>query len=89
MADMNNTMVVLRADGSRVSISPTWDAAKAALGGAMIEVVYLGGGAVLLVDEEGLLKSLDVNRDATNIAGFEIVGDAVMVPKEFVTAVLD
>jgi hypothetical protein len=89
MADMNNTMVVIRANGSRGSISPTWDAAKAALGGAMIEVVYLRGGAVLLVDEEGLLKSLDLNIVATNIAGHEIVGDAVMVPKELVTAVLD
>lgn len=89
MADMNNTMVVIKASGARTSISPTWDAAKAALGGAMIEVVRLPGGAVLLVDEEGLLKGLKHNPMASDVARIHIVGPAVLVPSNLVDAVLN
>lgn len=88
MAD-NTKLLVLSTGVSSHEIDPTWDAAQAALCGAMIEVVRLPGGAVLLVDEEGLLKGLKHNPMASDVARIHIVGPAVLVPSNLVTAVLD
>lgn len=87
MAD-NTKLLVLSTGVSSHEIDPTWDAAKAALGGAMIEVIRLPGGAVLLVDEEGLLKGLKHNPMASDVARIHIVGPAVLVPSNLITAVL-
>lgn len=87
MAD-NTKLLVLSTNVLSYEIDPTWDAAKAALGDAMIEVVRLPSGAVLLVDEEGLLKGLKHNPMASDVARIHIVGPAVLVPSNLVTAVL-
>lgn len=39
------------------------------------------GGAVLLVDEEGIPKGLPLNRNASEVAGREIYGDALLLPR--------
>lgn len=42
------------------------------------ELVSLGGGQVMLVNEEGLLRELPQNREATRLAKRLIVGDVLV-----------
>lgn len=50
--------------------------------GGYVEVVYLRDGRIMLVDEEGLLKQLPLNRAASRMAGRPIVGNAVVMPND-------
>ena len=45
--------------------------------GGWIEIVRIGGGEILVVDEEGLCKELPINTTASILAGYTIVGPAV------------
>ena len=50
--------------------------------GGYVEVVYLRDGRIMLVDEEGLLKQLPINRAASLMAGRPIVGNALVMPND-------
>ena len=74
---------VYRTDGQEETINTppkhlSLGDAQRAIGGR-VELVRLGSGRGLLVNEEGLLKRLPLNAKATEIAGQPIVGDAVLV----------
>ena len=62
-------------------VAPTYDEARKYIGG-WIERVNLPNGDALLVDEEGLLKELDVNPEASKVSERFIVGNALLVKKE-------
>lgn len=62
-------------------VAPTYDEAREYIGG-WIERVNLPNGDALLVDEEGLLKELEVNVEASKVSQRFIVGNAVLVKKE-------
>ena len=47
--------------------------------GGYIEVVYLWEGDQMIVNEEGLLQKLDINREASQIAQKLIVGDVIIL----------
>lgn len=42
-----------------------------------IEIVYMKNGRLLIVNEEGLLMNLPPNKQASDIYGHRIVGDAI------------
>jgi hypothetical protein len=70
---------LLKTDGSReldVNIS-TLRRMQEMVGG-YIEFVYVEGNRILIVNEEGLLEGLDHNKQATEISGMPIVGDAIL-----------
>lgn len=46
--------------------------------GGLIQILHTRWGNLLIVDEEGVLKGKTVNLAATEIAGQDIVGDAVL-----------
>jgi hypothetical protein len=50
--------------------------------GGYVEVVRLRDGRIMLVDEEGLLKGLPLNRAASRMAGRPIVGEALVMPDD-------
>lgn len=52
------------------------------LDGGYVEVVTLRSRAILIVDEEGLLKDLPLNNIASLAAARPIFGNAIYVPKE-------
>lgn len=52
--------------------------------GGPIELVHLAQGAIMIVNEEGLLHDLQVNRLASIMAGKQIVGDIVLLTEESV-----
>ena len=56
-----------------------WFAKVQGIVGGYVEPVRLGS-TDLLVNEEGLLQGLPVNRTASMVAGRVIVGNAVLVP---------
>ena len=52
--------------------------------GGYIEPIYLSNGEIMLVDEEGLLKSKERNETASLLSNRGIVGDVVVCSrKEF------
>jgi hypothetical protein len=57
---------------------PTLEEVQSFVGG-IVEVVRLPGGAQLLVNEEGLIYGLPLNKEATQIAGQSIVGNALVL----------
>jgi hypothetical protein len=57
---------------------PTLEEALAIVGG-YVQMITLPNGDQLLVDEEGLLKNLPVNMDATIAANRLIVGPALLL----------
>ena len=61
----------------RSDTPPTLAEAQTAVGG-YVEVVRIDG-RELLVNEEGLLRNLPVNREASALAGQHIVGDVVIL----------
>ena len=54
-------------------------AQKLVAGGGLVELVTLANGDQLLVDEEGLLKQLPLNFEASELAGRPLVGDALLL----------
>ena len=62
--------------------NPTYDEVRDFIGG-YVEGITLSNGDRMYVDEEGLLKPINfLNETASAIAGQEIVGYAVVIPKE-------
>lgn len=47
--------------------------------GGLVELVYLGNGDHLIVNEEGILLGLPRNQEATEIAGQIILGNALIL----------
>lgn len=47
--------------------------------GGLVELIELSDGDQMLVNEEGLLQSLDINGMATLIANRRIVGNAIIL----------
>ena len=70
--------LVIRVNGNEDTIQDLeLDTLQKAVGG-YIELVHIGGGKVLIVDEEGLIKQKPVNYRATEMSGRSIVGDVVL-----------
>ena len=67
---------------------PTFKECYALVGCKLLEVVYLGDGGVMLVDEEGLFNNPVLNPLATLFAGHPIVGTAVLLDKKEAKKVL-
>jgi hypothetical protein len=68
---------------------PTFKECYGLVGCDLLEVVYLGDGSILLVDEEGLFKNPPIlNPLATLFAGHPIVGTAVLLDKREAKKVL-
>ena len=73
---------LIKTDGTQIGIEPKngndfkWEELHELIGG-YIEIVRLGNGEILVVDEEGLCKRLPINLIASLRAGFTIVGPAV------------
>ena len=63
----------------------SYNTLRAAIGGGMVEPVTLISGNMIIVDEEGRMKNMPLNRDATLIVGRQlgvpIVGPMVWIPK--------
>ena len=63
------------------TVGTTLDDLQEAVGG-YIELVYLPDAKIMVVDEEGLLKSYTVNQEASLIAQRAIVGDVVIANQD-------
>ena len=63
---------------SRPEQKPTLESAQSFVGG-LVELVNLNDGSQLLVNEEGMLKSLPLNETATILFG-EIIGQPLHGP---------
>ena len=50
--------------------------------GGYIEPVYLQDGRVALINEEGLLRQLDMNEKASEMTGYLLVGDVLILTQE-------
>lgn len=50
--------------------------------GGYIEFVYLSNGQAMVVNEEGLLKRLPLNRIASTLANQDIVGNVLVFSKD-------
>lgn len=77
-----------KADGSKaVEIQPAngtdfqLEELQKAVGG-YIEIINLGNGMILVVDEEGLCKHKPINLKASFLAGHGVVGDVVYCKSE-------
>ena len=46
--------------------------------GGYIELVYLQGNKIMVVNEEGLIERLPYNHKASKLAGKDIVGDVIV-----------
>lgn len=62
-----------------VNIENTLDALQAAVDGYIETVTLIPGKAVMIVNEEGLLRGMVPNPAASMIAGTKIVGPAIVV----------
>lgn len=60
------------------SVAPSLSEAQDIVGG-YVEPVSLANGDLLLVNEEGLLHSLPLNQEATELARRVIVGPALLI----------
>ena len=78
-----NMAFIINASGNETEVIPKngtnfeLDELQEAIGG-YIELVSLTGGKLLIVDEEGLLKSLPINTKASMLARKPIVGTAIV-----------
>ena len=80
---MPSKAVVFRVDGTKVELDhrPSLKEAQKIVGG-YIELVSVGNGVTLVVDEEGLMKQKPLNKAATDLynqrsPGGLIVGDVI------------
>lgn len=77
--------IVIRANGTEAEVKPkgkrlSLEEMQAAVGG-YIERVTIRGGEIY-VDEEGLLKGLPLNQKASELAGRDLVGNALVLVRE-------
>ena len=59
---------------------PTLEFLQSAVGG-YIEIINVDDGQ-LIVNEEGMIRGLEHNHDASMVAGHPVVGDAVLLKEE-------
>ena len=76
---------VIRADGTSAEIKPkgkklSLEEMQAAVGG-YIERVSVRGGEIY-VDEDGIAKGLPLNQKASEIAGMDLRGNALVLARE-------
>lgn len=64
---------VVGANAGKLTLKQMQDAV-----GGYVELLRLDGSRRLLVNEDGLAMWLDINRDATRLAGRKIVGDVLL-----------
>lgn len=72
-------------DGDREYLEdkhPTLEELQAAVGG-YIETVRIDSKTLMIVDEEGLVKSKTHNRTASMLVGRHIAGDVVVMPESY------
>tara|TARA_R110002050_G_scaffold153039_1_gene280694 strand:- start:49 stop:285 length:237 start_codon:yes stop_codon:yes gene_type:complete len=50
--------------------------------GGYVEALHLPNGDMLLFDEDGKYKELDINIEASKLATIQIVGNAILIPKK-------
>ncbi len=62
-------------------VRPTLAQAEALIGG-FATLVFEQSGMQVLADEEGLMKNLALNTEATELCGVRIVGNAVILTGE-------
>ena len=68
---------------SKLDERPTLEQAQQLVaGGGLVQLVTLANDDQMLVDEEGLLKNLPLNYEATELAGIALVGDALLLQGE-------
>lgn len=75
-------MKALKLEGTtvtQVEIDNTLEALQAAVDGYIEAVTLIPGKAVMIVNEEGLLRGMAQNPIASNVANTQIVGPAVVV----------
>jgi|TARA_R100000935_G_scaffold10727_2_gene21420 hypothetical protein len=76
---LNQMAKLLQADGiTRVGADVSTLESMQKLVGGYIEMVHLNDGQVLVCNEEGLLYGLPFNINASELAGLQIVGDAIL-----------
>jgi hypothetical protein len=73
--------MIIRTVGLFDKVEPTLEQAQSLVGG-YVEKITLPNGDALLINEEGLLKKLELNITATDLAGFPIVGEAILIKKK-------
>ena len=75
-----NKATIARADGTEQALDhrPSLKEAQDIVGG-YIELVSVGGGKTLVVDEEGLLKNKPMNHAGSRLYGGMIVGDIIIL----------
>ena len=67
---------------TKLETVPTFKECYALVGCSLLEIVRLGNGSILLVDEEGLFNApVTVNEIASEMAGTTLVGKAVLLDK--------
>ena len=77
------TAMIYRADGTSEPYDggDTLEEWQAVIGGGYLEAVYLGDN-VMFVDEDGRMKQLPVNSQASVLAQRDIVGDVLFMDRE-------
>jgi hypothetical protein len=76
---------VIRADGTSAEINPkgkklSLEEMQAAVGGYIERVTVRGG--EIYVDEDGIAKGLPLNQKASEIAGMNLRGNALVLARE-------
>lgn len=67
---------------TKLETVPTFKECYALVGCSLLEIVRLGNGSILLVDEEGLFNApVTINEIASEMAGTTLVGKAVLLDK--------
>lgn len=76
---MSNQAVVFRTDGTKEELDhrPSLKEAQEIVGG-YLELVKVGNGVTLVVDEEGLVKHKPLNKTITNLYGQHICGGLIV-----------
>jgi hypothetical protein len=78
--------LLIKADGTFEEVAPVSTAKRPKFKleelqghiGGYVEIIYLRDGRMMLVDEDGRIKKLALNRRATLLASMEIVGDVLV-----------
>ena len=82
---MNKVVLLLRAGGPSETLRPTKKPTLEEMQGwvdgfiAPVSIRYKGRAATMVVNEDGLVRGLPVNPQASELAGFTIVGDAFVL----------
>jgi len=85
----SKTVTIIDVSGATSACEPSFEAVKAALDDAFVTPVTLADGSgTLLVDGDGIAKSLAPNLEASRLAHRHLVGKVAFIPKALVKKVL-